>query len=404
MEHRRGVLYSPLLFSIAINDIFKDLDRTTEVALFADDGALWRRGRNVGHVVGRMQQAISNVEKWAFDWGFRFSVDQTKTVFFTRRKINEEFKIKLYGRELERVESFRYLGLQFDKNLLWAKHIGKLAEKYKKVLNVMRCLRGVEWGADRSAMRTIYTGLVRSVFDYGCFVYGSAATTHLKKLDVIQHKALRLCICAYKSTPVASLQVEMGEMPLRMRRDQLSLVYWTNLRGHKIDHPGQRVLLPCQEKEKRQSSRFGWNIEQVAQEMDVGSLQLSPTVVYPSVPPWTFQEAKVDLSLLEERENDVALDNGSVGSFFNEHYSNYVQIFTDASKSGIKVGVAYDIPKLRVIEKKRISDNLAVFTGELVAIWLALLWVESCRPNRVAIWSDSSSALISSCILSQDQT
>ena len=89
----------------------------------------------------------------------------------------------------------------------------------------------------------------------------------------------------------------MGEMPLRMRRDQLSLVYWTNLRGHKIDHPGQRVLLPCQEKEKRQSSSFGWNIEQVAQEMDVGSLQLSPTVVYPSVPPWTFQEVKVDLSI-----------------------------------------------------------------------------------------------------------
>ena len=60
----------------------------------------------------------------------------------------------------------------------------------------------MEWGADRSAMRSIYTSLVRSVFDYGCFVYGSAATTHLKKLDVIQYKALRLCIGAYKSTPV----------------------------------------------------------------------------------------------------------------------------------------------------------------------------------------------------------
>ena len=96
----QGSIISPLLFSIAINDIFKDLDRSTEVALFADDGALWRRGKNMGHVVGRMQQAISNVEKWAFDWGFRFSVDKTK-MYFTRRKINEEFKIKLYGRVRE---------------------------------------------------------------------------------------------------------------------------------------------------------------------------------------------------------------------------------------------------------------------------------------------------------------
>ena len=43
--------------------------------------------------------------------------------------------------ELERVESFRYLGLQFDKKLLWAEHIGKIVEKCKKVLNVMRCQR-----------------------------------------------------------------------------------------------------------------------------------------------------------------------------------------------------------------------------------------------------------------------
>lgn len=77
----QGSIISPL-FSIAINGMFKDLDRTIEVALFAEDGVVWKRGRNVEEVVSKMKQAISNVERWTFDWGFRFSADKSKTVFF----------------------------------------------------------------------------------------------------------------------------------------------------------------------------------------------------------------------------------------------------------------------------------------------------------------------------------
>ena len=79
-------------------------------------------------------------------------------------------KIKLSGIELERVEFFKYLGIWFDKKLTWTMHIQKIIDKCKKVLNVMRCLRGVEWGASRPALKSIYTGLMRSVFDYGCIV------------------------------------------------------------------------------------------------------------------------------------------------------------------------------------------------------------------------------------------
>jgi len=42
-------------------------------------------------------------------------------------------------------------------------------------------------------LKAMYIGLVRSVLDYGCVVYGSAAETPLRKLDNIQHQVLRLC-------------------------------------------------------------------------------------------------------------------------------------------------------------------------------------------------------------------
>lgn len=75
------------------------------------------------------------------------------------------------------------------------------------------------------ALKYIYCGLIRSVLDYGGVAYGSAANTALLKLNRIQHEALRLFTGAFKTTPVAALQVGMREMALQLRRMQLSINY-----------------------------------------------------------------------------------------------------------------------------------------------------------------------------------
>ncbi len=55
--------------------------------------------------------------------------------------------------------------------------------------------------------------MIRSNIDFGSVVYSSANKTLLKKIKVIQNQALRICCGAFRSSPVASLQVEMGELP-----------------------------------------------------------------------------------------------------------------------------------------------------------------------------------------------
>lgn len=47
----QGSVISPILFSSMINDIYKSVDSTIGNSLFVDDGALWKRGRNISHVV-----------------------------------------------------------------------------------------------------------------------------------------------------------------------------------------------------------------------------------------------------------------------------------------------------------------------------------------------------------------
>jgi len=45
---------SPLLFIIMINDVFVQGPEDIGRSLFADDGAVWKRGRNVEYVVRKV--------------------------------------------------------------------------------------------------------------------------------------------------------------------------------------------------------------------------------------------------------------------------------------------------------------------------------------------------------------
>lgn len=138
-----------------INDIFKNVHNGMNRSLFADDGALWKRGKNVEYVVKKIQEGIHQVEMWGMEWGFKFSAEKSKVMLFSGKK-NKDVKLKLYRNNLERVESFRFLGVWFDSRLTWRSHIKQVEDKCKKVINIMRCLTGVEWGADFKSLRYIY--------------------------------------------------------------------------------------------------------------------------------------------------------------------------------------------------------------------------------------------------------
>lgn len=180
----QGSVIGPLLFSIMINDVYRQIGSDIGKSLFADDGAIWKRGRNINYVVGKVQEAIIEIQNWSLTWGFKLSVEKSETVFFfTRKRIGEDISLKLYGQELKKVKAFKFLGILVDERITWKIHIDKVEDKCKKVLNIMRCLAGTMWGADKVPLRSIYTTLIRSVLDYGLIVFGSAACSSLQKLD-----------------------------------------------------------------------------------------------------------------------------------------------------------------------------------------------------------------------------
>ena len=79
------------------------------------------------------------------------------------------------------------------------------------------------------------------------------------------------------------------------------------------------------------------------------------------------------------------------------HFLDIIQQFTDGSKDPDtgRAGPAVYIPASESYIKKRILDHVSVYTTELIAIFLALQWIEERETNNTVIASDSLSALMS---------
>lgn len=138
----QGSVISPVLFNIMINDSFGKIERGFGLSLFADDGAIWKRGRNVGFVLNQIQRMLVLIEKWGNTWGFKISASKTKYMIFGFKRKLPNIGLYLYGSPLEKVKAFKFLGIWFEERLTWIVHVGKTLERCEKVLNVMRSLAG----------------------------------------------------------------------------------------------------------------------------------------------------------------------------------------------------------------------------------------------------------------------
>lgn len=64
--------------------------------------------------------------------------------------------------------------------------------------------------------------LVRSCLDPGSVLFSKP---NLKRIEIVQNKALRICIGAMQSTPIKPLQVKANELLLRVYREFLTNKY-----------------------------------------------------------------------------------------------------------------------------------------------------------------------------------
>jgi ribonuclease HI len=344
-----------------------------------------------------LQMCLNSIQTWADENGFRFSRSKTVCMHFCKlTSLHLDPELYLYGNQIPVVQETKFLGLIFDSKLNFKAHIKYLRDRGTKALNLLKVLAHTDWGADCATLLKLYRSHVRSKLDYGCVVYGSARESYLQPLDRIQNAALRVCLGAFRTSPIPSLHVEANEMPLALRRQKLTLQYMLKLKSNPSNPAYSCVFEPCRKAlfDARPTAipTIGIRMQQQLSETGINLDCIARSGIC-AVPPWLLRSAAVIDSLHQlGSKSEIAPD--LFRSKLNEMlavFDGYERIYTDASKDGPAVAAAA-VSRLGT-RVKRLPNDASIFSGEACAILLALDMAEQASSDKLLVMSDSLSCL-----------
>ena len=389
----QGSVLSPILFSLMINDIFEDIPLGINYSIYADDVALWCKHESQEQSHNLLQNGLHNVLQWSNKWGFSLSSHKTVAMIFSNKKINNSFFFKIDNTKIAFKPSYKFLGMILDNKLTWKYHIKDLKYRCEKIIPILKYLGGKKNGCDRKLLLYLYTTLIRSKIDYGCFLYDTCSQELSKSVSRIQYQCIRIAIGALKNTPVDHLETEAFIMPLHIRRKKLSLQYIVQRLSY-LDHPIRKIFndfylfdfyrnsffpLPCIGRLKMIFNRYHLPIQ-----------SLSTTFIFKqkSVP----VDLDFDMEKWSRRNTTSIIFNSIISEKLLTYRDDHFHIvFTDGSRTTDHVGSAFSYDG--IIYQYSLPSYSSIFTAEAFSIYKALQLFLNKPHYKIVIFSDSRSVL-----------
>ena len=216
-------------------------------------------------------------------------------------------------------------------------------------------------------------------------------------LNTVHHQGLRLALGAFRTSPVESLYVEAGELPLEERRIKLSLQYITKLKSTPSNPAYKCVFEPEFVQKYLRNTKtikpLGIRMMEHLQAGDINLDQVNDEDIY-DIPPWELSSPIVNLTLTSTpKRNTLESDYRQRFLEINDYYENnkFAYIYTDGSKSKDYVS-ASAVSSVDIL-KVNLPTDTSIFTAEAVALKLAVQHIQSQTLQRTVIYSDSLSCL-----------
>jgi hypothetical protein len=181
----QGTFLGPYVFLALINDLQSSL----ELHKFVDDCTMTEILK--AHMTSIMQQEIDSVDSWSSLNHMNINTKKTKEMLLGSITKNPPPLLQLNGQPIERVSSYKLLGLQVTDTLKWNEHVSSLCSKAAQRLHFLQQLK-------RAAMTSedllyYYQSVVRPVTEYACAVWHTSLTQEqTKQLESIQRRAMKL--------------------------------------------------------------------------------------------------------------------------------------------------------------------------------------------------------------------
>ena len=188
----QGSVLGPVLFLIYINDL--PLEIISPLSLFADDSKIFTkiisdRNRKENSIKGNevLQNDLEAIKSWADRWKMSFNIDKCKVMHLGSS--NPKHAYSMGGRNLMETATEKDLGVLFDSELDFDKHIRGIVNKANRMLGMIKlgfaCM-------DKQIFMNLYPVLVRPQLEYCVQVWSPYKRKHIDLLEGVQRRATKL--------------------------------------------------------------------------------------------------------------------------------------------------------------------------------------------------------------------
>ena len=201
----QGSILGPLFFSICINDLIT-VSNKLKFIMYADDTTIYFNLEDFDpyNLERDINNELEKITLWLKLNKLSLNVQKTKLMIFHRRqKQINELNISINGTDIERVESFNFLGLHIHESLSWRTHTDIVRNKISKVVGILYRLNNI---FPKYILQTLYNSLIMSYINYGLLLWG--VESH--RIEPLQKKAIRLITNSNYSAHTTPLFIELG--------------------------------------------------------------------------------------------------------------------------------------------------------------------------------------------------
>ena len=188
----QGSILGPLLFIIYINELPVVVPKLKSI-IFADDTTLFLSSSDLFQLKQDLNKELKQLSQWFESNKLSINIKKTHYMLFSLNKNvqNTQFDVKINETSIEKVSNTKFLGVYIDENLNWVPHINHVCKKLRKSVGILKKAKPL---LNEKSLITLYYSFLYPYLTYCHLIWGNAASTHLKRIVILQKKAIRL-IC-----------------------------------------------------------------------------------------------------------------------------------------------------------------------------------------------------------------
>ena len=199
----QGGILSPFLFSLFINDLPSFVDDT--VILYADDTQILSSDINLETCVKKMNKNLESISEWAVYNSVIINPDKSQALIFSKGKIDFEncSSIKFNGEIINYCWSACNLGVIFDSDLSWEKHLN---HTFSKIYSSLSMLRQTQKVIKTSIRLHLVRSIIIPIFSYGANLFLACSRGLWSKINLCFNACVRYVFNLRKFDSVSSVK------------------------------------------------------------------------------------------------------------------------------------------------------------------------------------------------------